>query len=96
MTAAKAAILLPRLYANLLATWGRELPLACFVFLAVFKEFFEMPRLRKAMSIIRNKRRVSDKRSAMAPKPPDSKPRQSSTKRWAAARKRTKAACIAR
>jgi hypothetical protein len=92
MTAAKAAILLPRLYAHLLTTWGRELPLACFVFLAVFKEFFDMPRLRKALSIVRNKRRVSDKRPALAPKPPDPKPRQSATKRGSTARLRTKAA----
>jgi hypothetical protein len=96
MTAAKAAILLPRLYANLLTTWGRELPLACFVFLAVFKEFFEMPRLRKAMSIVRNKRRVSDRRSTLAPKLPDQKPRQSPTKRVSAARCRTQAASSAR
>ncbi|MBO0721672.1 MAG: hypothetical protein J2P41_12665 [Blastocatellia bacterium] len=76
MTAAKAAILLPRLFAKLLGTWGRELPLICFVFLALFKEFFEMPRLRKALCIVRNKRRVSDKRPAFAQRPPDLKPRQ--------------------
>jgi hypothetical protein len=92
LTAAKAAILLPRLYAKLLATWGRRLPLACFVFLEVFKEFFEMPRLRKALSIVCNKRRVSDRSSASYPKPPDPKPRQSTTKRGAAARLRTQAA----
>ncbi len=96
MTAAKAAILLPRLYAKLLATCGRALPLACFVFLAVFKEFFEMPRLRKALSIIRNKRRVSDQTPSSAPKPPDPKPGQSPTKRGAAARLRTQAASGAR
>jgi hypothetical protein len=95
MMAAKAAILLPRLYAKLLGTWGRKLPLACFVFLAVFKEFFEMPRLRKALSIVRNKRRVSDIRPALAPKPPDPKPRQSATKRGSATRLRTKAASSA-
>ncbi len=92
MTAAKAAILLPRLYAKLLGTWGRELPLACFVLLAVFKEFFEMPRLRKALSIVRNKRRVSDKRPALAPKPADPKPRQSTKKRGSANRLRMKVA----
>jgi hypothetical protein len=92
MTAAKATILLPRLYSKLLVTWGRALPLACFVFLTVFKEFFEMPRLRKALSIVRNKRRVSDKRPALAPKPPDQKTRQAVTKKRAAARLRTKAA----
>jgi hypothetical protein len=96
MTAAKAAILLPRLYAKLLATWGQALPLACFVFLTVFKEFFEMPRLRKALSIVRNKRRVFDKRPALAPKPPDPKPGQSATKRGSAARLRTKAASSTR
>jgi hypothetical protein len=81
MTAAKAAILLPRLYSKLLVTWGQGLPLACFVILAVFKEFFEMPRLRKALSIGRNKRRVSDKRPALAPKSPDQKTRRAVTKR---------------
>jgi hypothetical protein len=96
MTAAKAAILLPRLYANLLGTWGRALPLACFVILAVFKEFFEMPRLRKALSIVRNKQRVSDRRSASASKPPDPKPRQSTMKRGVTARLHRKAASIAR
>jgi hypothetical protein len=94
MTAAKAAILLPRLYAKLLSIWGRELSLACFVFLAVFKEFFEMPRLRKTLSIVRNKRPFSDKKSALAPKPP--KPGHSATKRRAAARSCTKAASSAR
>jgi hypothetical protein len=96
MTAAKASILLPRLYVKLLGMWGRALPLACFAILAVFKEFFEMPRLRKALSIVRNKRRVFDKRPALAPKPPDPKPRQSATKRGAAARLRTKTASSTR
>jgi hypothetical protein len=49
MTACKVAILLPRLYAKLFATCGQELPFACFVFLVVFKEFIEMPRLRMAL-----------------------------------------------
>jgi uncharacterized membrane protein len=95
MTAAKAAILLPRLYAKLIATWGRELPLACFIFLVVFKEFFEMPRLRKALRIVLNKRRVSVRRDSSAPKPPDPRPRQSA-KRTAAARLRTQAASSSR
>jgi hypothetical protein len=96
MTAAKAAILFPRLFAKLLATWGRELPLACFVLMAVFKEFFEMPRLRKALSVVRNKRRVSDRRSTLAQKPLDPKPGHSATKRESVARLRTKVASIAR
>jgi hypothetical protein len=69
MTARKAAILLPRLYAKLCSTWGRALPGNCFIFLAVFKEFFDLPRLRKAISVVRNKRRVSARKPSSAPKP---------------------------
>jgi hypothetical protein len=69
MTACKGAILLPRLYAKLLTTWGRALPSDCFIFLVVFKEFFELPRLRKAISIVRNKRRASSRKPSLAPKP---------------------------
>ncbi|HKQ93498.1 MAG TPA: hypothetical protein VJZ77_22755 [Blastocatellia bacterium] len=95
MTARKAAALLPRLYAKLCSTWGQALPGDCFVFLSAFKEFFELPRLRRALSIVRNKQRVSGQRSALAPKPPDPKPGQSSTKRGAAAILRTQAASSA-
>jgi hypothetical protein len=95
MTARKAAILLPRLYAKLLTTWGRALPLACFAFLAVFKEFFELPRLRKALSAVRNKRRVSVQRASSAPKLPDPTPGHSAMKKGAAARLRTQAASCA-
>src|SRR5499426_3213911 len=49
MTARKGAILLQRVYAKLLTTWGRALASNCFIFLAVFKEFFELPRLRKVL-----------------------------------------------
>jgi hypothetical protein len=69
MTARKGAILLPRLYAKLLTTWGRALPSDCFIFLAVFKEFVELPRLRKVMGIVRNKRRASVRKPSSAPKP---------------------------
>ena len=69
MTARKAAILLPRLYAKLCSAWGRALPLAWFIFLAVSKEFFELPRLRKAISVVRNKRRASSRKPSSAPKP---------------------------
>jgi hypothetical protein len=69
MTARKGAILLPLLYAKLLTTWGRALPSDCFIFLAVFKEFFELPRLRKVLSIVKNKRRASARKPSSAQKP---------------------------
>jgi len=69
MTVRKGAILLPRLYTKLLTTWGRTLPSDCFIFLAVFNEFFELPRLRKVMSIVRNKRRASARKPSSAAKP---------------------------
>src|SRR5215813_12556229 len=69
MTARKAAILFPRFYAKLYSTWGRALPDGCFIFLAAFKEFLEAPRLRKALSVVRNKRRASIRKSFSAPKP---------------------------
>jgi hypothetical protein len=69
MTARKAAILVPRSYAKLCSTWGRALPGDCFIFLVAFKEFLEAPRLRKALSVIRNKRRASIRKSFSAPKP---------------------------
>jgi hypothetical protein len=95
MTACKAVIPLPRLFTKLLTTWGRALPLSSFAFLSVFKEFFELPRLRKALRIIRNKGRVPDKRSVSAAGPPDSMPGQSTTKREADAILRTQAASCA-
>ena len=69
MAARKGAILLPLLYAKLLTTWGRALPSDCFIFLAVFKEFFELPRLRKVLSIVKNKRRASARKPSSAQKP---------------------------
>jgi hypothetical protein len=72
MTARKAAIQLPRFYAKLLGVWGRALPHGSFCFLAVFKEFFALPRLRKALSIVRNKRRISPQRISSSPKLADS------------------------
>jgi hypothetical protein len=59
-------ILLPRLYARLLTIFGQTLPGACFVYLAAFKEFFELPRLLKAVSIVLNERRVSVQRASSA------------------------------
>jgi hypothetical protein len=69
MTARKAAALLPRLYAKLLTMRGRALPVAWFILPAVFKEFLELPRLRKALSVVRNKRRASARKSFSAPNP---------------------------
>src|SRR5215472_9171150 len=69
ITARKATILIPRLYARLCSTWGRALPGDCFIFLAAFQEFLEAPRLRKALSVVRNNRRASIRKSFSAPKP---------------------------
>ncbi|HEV2664245.1 MAG TPA: hypothetical protein VG324_05005, partial [Blastocatellia bacterium] len=69
MTARKAAIMLPRIYARLLTICGRALPVAWFILPAVFKEFLELPRLRKALSVVRNKRRVFARKPSSAPKP---------------------------
>jgi len=92
MTARKAAALLPRLYAKLCSTWGQALPGDCFIVLAVFKDFFELPRLRKALSAIRNKRPISSRRVSSTPKPPDPTPGHSAMKRGAVARLRPQAA----
>jgi hypothetical protein len=69
MTAGKVTILLPRLCAGVCSTWGRALPHAWFILPVAFKEFLELPRLRKALSIIRNKRRISTRKTSSAPKP---------------------------
>jgi hypothetical protein len=69
MTARKAAILLPQIYARLLIICGRALPVDWFILPAVFKEFLELPRLRKALSVVRNKRRVFARKPSSAPKP---------------------------
>jgi hypothetical protein len=95
MTARKAAALLPRLYAKLCSTWGQALPGDCFIVLAVFKDFFELPRLRKALSAIRNKRPISSRRVSSTPKPPDPTPGHSAMKRGAVARLRLQAASCA-
>src|SRR5262249_30214658 len=67
MTARKAAILLPRIYARVLTICGQALQVDWFILPTVFKEFLELPRLRKALSVIRNKRRASTRKSFSAP-----------------------------
>jgi hypothetical protein len=69
ITARKATILLPRLYARLCPTWGRALPPAWFIFSEALKALLELPRLRKALSVVRNKRRASARKPSSAPKP---------------------------
>jgi hypothetical protein len=96
MTARKAAILLPRLYAKLCSTWGRALPGDCFILLAVFKEFFDLPRLRKAISVVRNKLRVSARKPSSAPRPAVSTHGASAMKRGAAVKSRAEAASCGR
>jgi hypothetical protein len=63
MTARRAALLLPRLYAESLTTWGRELPLTWFVLPVALKALLDLPRLRKAVSVVRNKQRASIRKS---------------------------------
>ena len=92
MTARKAAILLPRLYAKLLTLCGRALPEAWFILPTVFSEFLEQPRLRKALSVIRNKRRASARNPSSAPKPAVPMRGSSAMKRGAVAKSRAEAA----
>jgi hypothetical protein len=69
ITARKGTILLPRLYAKLLTLRGRALPVAWFILPAIFKEFLELPRLRKALSAVRNQRRASARKSSSVTNP---------------------------
>ena len=96
MTARKAAILLPRLYSMPLTTWGRALPGVCFIFLAAFKEFSELPRLRKAISAVRNKKRVPARKPYSSPGRVEAARDRSAEKRGAVAGARLQAASIAR
>ncbi len=95
MTARKAAILLPRLYAKLCATWGRAMPVACFLLLAACKDFFELPRLRKVLSAVRNKRRASIQRTSSERTEPDPTRGHPAMKREAVARLRSQTASCA-
>jgi hypothetical protein len=69
ITARNATIMLPRLYARLCSTWGRALPSAWFILPVALKAHLELPRLRKALSVVRNKRRASARKPSSAPKP---------------------------
>jgi hypothetical protein len=92
MTARKGAILLPRLYAKLFTLCGRTLPAAWFILPAMFKEFLELPRLRKALSVIRNKRRASVRNPSSAPMPAVPTRGSSAMKRGAVVKSRAEAA----
>jgi hypothetical protein len=92
MTARRAAILLPRLYARLLILCGRALPEAWFILPTVFSEFLELPRLRKALNVIRNNRRDSARKPSSAPKPAVPMRGSSAMKRGAVAKSRAEAA----
>jgi hypothetical protein len=69
ITVRKGAILIPRLYAMLCPTWGRALPLALFILPIALKALLELPRPRKALSVVRNKRRASARKSSSATNP---------------------------
>jgi hypothetical protein len=92
MTARRATILIPRLYVRLCSTWERALPVAWFILPVVFKEFLELPRLRKAISVVRNKRRAYAQKPSSAPKPAAPMRGASDMKRGAAAKLRAEAA----
>ena len=92
IAARKATILLPRLYARLCSTWGRALPLAWFILPVVFKEFLELQRLRKAISVVRNKRRAYAQKPSSTPKPAAPMRGASDMKRGAATKSRAEAA----
>jgi len=92
MAARKGTILFPRLYTKLCSTWGRALPFGCFIFLAAFKEFLELPRLRKALIAVRNKRRASIRKSFSAPNPTVPTRGTSAVKSGAAVKSRAEAA----
>ena len=96
MTARKGAFLLPRLYARLCATIGRALPVACFILQAAFKEFLETPRLRKAISVVQNKRRASARKPSSAPKPAIPTRGASAMKRGAAVKSHAEVAACRR
>jgi hypothetical protein len=57
-----------QLSAKLCATWGRALPVACFIFQAVAKELFELPRLRKTIAIVLNRQSVTTRKPSSASK----------------------------
>jgi hypothetical protein len=88
MTARRATILLPRLCARLCSAWGRALPLAWFILPVVFKKYLETPRLRKALSAVRNKQRASTRKSSSAQMSAASMRGASAVKRGAAAQLR--------
>ncbi len=92
MTARKGTILFPRFYAKLCSTWGRALPVDCFIFLAAFREFLELPRLRKVLNAVRNKRRTSIRKSFLAPNPAVTTRVASAVKSGAAVKSRIDAA----
>jgi hypothetical protein len=92
MTARKGTILFRRFYAKLFSTWGRALPGGCFIFLAAFKEFLETARMRKALNVVRNKRRESARKPSSAPKPAAPMCVTSTVKRGAAVKSRADAA----
>ncbi|HEX5083989.1 MAG TPA: hypothetical protein VFY40_18225 [Blastocatellia bacterium] len=67
ITARKATTLILRLYARLCSTWGRVMPVAWFILPVALKALLELPRLRKALSVVQNKRRASIRKSYSAP-----------------------------
>jgi hypothetical protein len=92
ITARKAIILLPRHYAKLCSTWGRGLSFAWFILTVALKTLLELPRLRKVLNVVRNKRGASIRKSfstSMAAVPTHGAP---AMKKGAAVKSRAEAA----
>jgi hypothetical protein len=85
-----------QLSAKLCATWGRALPVACFIFQAVAKDLFELPRLRKTIVIVLNRQSATTRKQPSAPKPAIPTRGVSVVKRGAAGKSRAEAASCGR
>jgi len=57
-----------QLSAKMCANWGRALPVACFIFQAVAKDLFELPRLRKTIAIVLNRQSATTRKPSSASK----------------------------
>jgi hypothetical protein len=85
-----------QLSARLCATWGRALPVACFIFQAVAKDLFELPRLRKAIAIVLNRQSATTRKPFSASKSAVPTLGASAMKRGAAVRSCAEAASVGR
>jgi hypothetical protein len=75
-----------QLSAKLCASWGRALPVACFIFQAVAKDLFELPHLRKTIGIVLNRQSATTRKPSSASKSAVQTLGASAMKRGAAAK----------